>query len=207
MKIFKLSFLLFSLTMGAAPSSAQVFYEYPGAPVVPEVKPAVGSYIAVGDNLFRMGGYGRFNVTRYADMGLELLFDREHKKWMAGAGGDLKYGIVPVSVTLPFDLSLNAGLGFLSGNNKTVIQVPIGAVISRPLELRDGNELTPYGGVYVLIIHTSTDLDPLPSTSDTDTEVELRGGVNLNLSASADVLAALHLGNGTKFYIGLNWHL
>ncbi len=190
-------------------SSAQVFYEYPGAPVVKENEPVIGSCIGIGDNLFRIDGYARFNVSPDMDFGLELVFDNFHDNWRYGAGGDVKYAIVPNDATMPFDLSLNGGFGFESGSDITTLIFPIGGVISRPLELASGRTLVPYGGIYMLIVHTSidTNISGVGSTSNTDTDVELRGGMNFNVDDHADLFAALHLGAGTRFYIGINWHL
>lgn len=188
-------------------ADAQVFYAYPGAPVVSDEQPAIGPFIAIGDDLFRLAGYGRFNVTNQMDMGLELVFDLINDDWFAGAGGDLKYSIIPVDREMPFDLSLNAGIGFTSGNDITMILAPIGAVVSRPVKLSDGNVLTPYGGVYVLIEHVSIDAGPFGDVSDTDTDVELRAGVSLELMNNLDVFTALHIGSGNKFYVGLNFRL
>jgi hypothetical protein len=203
----KFILMLAALVVLSTQAQAQVFYEFPGAPVTKEHEPVLGPYIAIGDDLVRLGAYGRFNVTRLTDLGLELVFDNQNDDWRIGAGGDVKYAIVPTSVTLPFDLSLNAGFGFESGGDVTTILVPIGGVISRPLELASGRVLTPYGGVYVLIIHTSVDGPPGFDASDTDADVELRTGISVQMKDQADVFAALHLGSGTRFYIGLNWHL
>ena len=190
-------------------ASGQVFYEYPGAPVVKENEPVIGSCLRIGDNLFRIDGYARFNVSPDMDFGLELVFDNFHDNWRYGAGGDVKYAIVPTDATMPFDLSVNGGFGFESGDDITTLIFPFGGVISRPLELASGRTLTPYGGVYLLLLHTSidTNIPGVGSTSDTDTDVEIRGGVNFNVADQADLFAALHLGAGNRFYIGLNWHL
>lgn len=198
---------LILLTIPSEKAGAQVFYQFPGAPVVTDEHPAIGPAIAIGDNLFRINGYGRFNVTSHMDMGLEVVFDDIHDNWFAGAGGDVKYAIAPVDYEMPFDISLNAGIGFNTGNDITTIQVPFGAVISRPLKLSSGNVLTPYGGLYILIDHVSYDAGPHGNYSDTDTDVELRLGSSLRLASSTDIFAALHLGSGTKFYVGMNFRL
>ena len=57
----------------APAAGAQVFYMYPGAPPVKKNEPAVGATIAFGDNLFRILGYGRFNVNKVSDIGVEVL--------------------------------------------------------------------------------------------------------------------------------------
>ena len=195
-------FTVTALVCVCATASAQVFYEYPGAPVVTENEPVIGTCLGIGDELFRIDGYARFNLSPTMDLGLELLFDNFDENWRYGAGGDVKYAIVPKDVTMPFDLSLNGGFGFESGNDITTLVFPVGGLISRPLELSSGRTLVPYGGVYLLLVHTS-----VGSFSNTESDVELRGGANFNVDDQADLFAALHLGAGTMFYIGINWHL
>ena len=70
--IFVLSILLSLLP---ARTIAQVFYQFPEAPVVNPGEFATGPYFTIGDNeIFRLGGFGRMNATKYFDVGAELLF-------------------------------------------------------------------------------------------------------------------------------------
>jgi hypothetical protein len=112
-------FAVTALACMCAVVSAQVFYEYPCATVAPENQPMIGSCIGIGDELFRIDGYARFNMSPVMDLGLELVFDESNDHWRSGAGGDIKYAIVPTDVTMPFDLSVNGGFGFQSGNHIT----------------------------------------------------------------------------------------
>jgi hypothetical protein len=198
-----------ALLSWSAGAFAQVFYEYPAAPAVGENKPVFGPAIAFGDHLFRVNGFARFNISAPMDFGLELVFDNISDVSRFGIGGDLKYTFIPPEdMTMPFDLSFNAGFGYESGGNLTDIVVPLGAIISRSIEIEPSRLLTPYAGVYLLILHSSFDSDGTRGTvSDTNTDVELRGGASFGITEAADIFTALHLGSGTKFYIGLNWHL
>ncbi|GEM_PF-1817441 len=198
--------LTFLFCFAVHPADAQVFYEYPGAPVVKDSEPAVGPYVSIGDNLLRIGGYGRFNAARDMDAGLELVIDRIHGKSFIGAGGDVKYAIIPANANLPFDWAVNAGIGFITGNDITDLIVPLGTIISRPLELANGSILSPYGGIYVLIIHNSVDT-ALGTISNTNTDVELRAGASLELKPNMNIFSAFHVGSGSKFYIGVNFKL
>jgi len=196
------------LLLGAG-ASAQVFYEYPAAPVVRENEPVFGPAIAIGEHdLFRVNGFARFNISVPMDLGLELVLDNVSDVTRFGVGGDIKYQFIPPEdMTMPFDLAFNAGFGFESGGDVTTIVIPIGALISKSIEIAPSRLVTPYAGVYLLILHTSIDAGRYGDVSDTDTDVELRGGASVSITDMADVFAALHLGSGTKFYIGLNWHL
>ena len=206
-----------SLLLVCSGSSAQVFYQYPAAPVVPENEPVFGPAIGIGEDLFRVNGFARFNISVPMDLGLEIVFDRfdtsgdgvgnDDSVWRFGAAADVKYAFIPPDdMTMPFDLSFNAGFGFESGGDDTNIVVPVGAMISKPVEIAPSRLFTPYAGVYLLILHTSSD-DGGTDVSKTETDVELRGGASVSVTDIADIFAALHLGFGTKFYIGLNWHL
>lgn len=203
------------LVVAASAANAQVFYLYPGAPVVKDAEPAMGATFGIGEDIFRLLGYTRFNINEQTDLGLELVIDRldndvpgADDAWRLGAGVDVKYAIVPHNTSLPFDLAVNAGFGFESGGDLTNINIPLGGLISRPLELSDGKVVIPYGGVYILITHYSWDVDiPGVDNDDTDTDVELRGGARLVLKENTSVFGTLHVGAGTMFYLGLNLSL
>ncbi len=192
---------------------AQVFHSYPGAPVVKDTESAAGAALGIGDDLLRMIGYARFNVNANTDFGLELVLDHWDvpfvgNEWRIGAGADVKYAIVPKNSTLPFDLSANAGLGFESGGDVTNVNIPLGAVISRPFELNNGRVIVPHGGVFILISHFSYDVSgPGFDNDDTDTDVELRMGAKTAISNSTGAYVTLHLGAGNMFFFGFDVRL
>jgi hypothetical protein len=189
-------------------SQAQVFYEYPMAPVVQRDEFATGSFFAVGkDDLFRVGGFGRLSATKYVDLGIELLFDHADGDFRWGAGADVKLSVFPSNTALPFDLALNTGLGFLLDDDVTIIQVPLGAVISSPFKLNSGKLLVPYVGVYVLIVNIDREFTNRPGFSDTDVDVELRAGLSYEIAPVADLFATLHLGVDELFYLGISFGL
>ena len=190
----------------ALPAGAQVYHMYPGAPVVEKDAPALGVTIGFGDHLFRTLGYGRFNINPVADIGVEVVADNGNDVWRSGAGADFKYGIVPKESTLPFDLAVNGGIGFITGGDVTNVDIPLGGLISRPVELGNGGVLVPYGGVYVLIDYASWSTGTVDE-SDWTTDVELRGGAGYQITKSALAYANLQFGAGTKFYIGIKFIL
>lgn len=209
-----------ALAVMTSAAGAQVYYLYPGAPVVKSDQPVIGSTIGIGDDLFRILGYARFNISDVTDLGLELVLDHvdrgvgldSNDGWRFGVGADFKYSVVPRNTSLPFDLSVNAGLGFESGLDYTNIDVPIGGVVSRPIELNNGRVIAPYGGLYVVISHVSFDIDPLPAyrhvdNDDTEVDVELRAGTKLQINDTSFVFATLHVGNETMLFLGLDVRL
>ena len=205
--------ILVAVMTAVSPARAQVFHSYPGAPVVKDTEPAAGAALGIGDDLLRIIGYARFNVNANTDFGLELVLDHWDvpfvgDEWRVGAGADVKYAIIPKNSTLPFDLAVNAGLGFESGGDVTNLNVPLGGLISRPLELNNGRVIVPYGGVYVLISHFSYDVSaPGFDNDDTDTDVELRLGAKTSINDSTGAYVTLHLGAGNMFFFGFDVRL
>ena len=206
-----LAFAAFMAAMSlAGPTRAQVFYTYPGAPPVKDLEPAVGANLGLGDNLLRIVGYGRFNINKVSDVGIEIVLDNldgsGRNGWRIGAGGDYKYAIVPKENNLPFDLAVNGGFGLETGADFTSILIPLGAIISRGFEIDDGGRLvTPYGGVYMIIAHNSFDSAPgVSSSSKTDVDIELRAGGAVLINKAMSFYATLNVGAGTRFYLGIN---
>ncbi len=185
--------------------SSQVFYQYPGAPVVKAGEFVTGPYFAIGEHeTFRFGGFGRMNATEYADVGFELLFNVSEGDWAYGAAGDVKFGVLPTTDRFPFDLSVTAGLGAITRDNFRLIQFPVGGIISSPFKLERGNTLVPYLGVYLLIVDTKLERENAPDIKDTDVDVELRGGLRYTLTAGPDLWAAVHLGRDTMVMVGMS---
>src|SRR5258706_16165825 len=59
----------------ATGAGAQVFYSYPGARPVTDASPSLGLVAGFGDNLIRLGGFGRFNPSPSADLRAEALYN------------------------------------------------------------------------------------------------------------------------------------
>jgi hypothetical protein len=185
---------------------AQVFYQFPGAPVVKAGEFATGPYFTIGDDeIFRLGGFARMNATKYFDVGAELLFGSMDGDGQWGGGVDIKFSLFPPTASIPFDLSATAGAGAVSGDAARIIQVPFGGIISSPFTLDNGGQLVPYLGVYMLIVDTKIKIQNVPDTSDTDIDVELRGGLKYTLAAGPDIFAAFHIGRDGLFMIGVNF--
>lgn len=200
---------LATAVLAAGAAHAQVFYQYPSAPVVTDAEPAVGGVFGVGENsLLRFLGFGRFNISTNFDLGMELVADNVEiytgSDWRFGLGADVKYSIRPSSVDLPFDLSALAGFGFESGGSLTTYNIPVAGVISHALELQNGRSVVPFGGVYVVVWHGSYSLTGLPSYSDTDVNVEMRLGSSIELWDSGDAFFVVHVADEFLFTVGFN---
>jgi len=205
--------LMFALAMTALAcvagvSHAQVYFMYPGAPPVPGDQPAVGANIGIGDDVFRLLGYTRFNINEVSDLGIELVLDNGSSgfggdSWRVGAGGDYKYMIVPQDNQLPFDLAVGGGFGFQTGGDVTNFNILGGGLVSRPLEMNNGKIVVPYGGLYLIYSHTSFD-NALVSTSDNDLDVEVRGGASISFSETLRGYITLHIGSNFMAFFGLN---
>lgn len=207
--LFLMALVIATATAG---SNAQVFYAYPAAPPVSDTKPAVGGGLGITSDQLRLLGFGRFQLAPSFDLGLEVALDRRSNlgingndaNWRFGLGGDVKRSIIPSGHQLPFDLAAQAGFGFQSGGHLTTIDVPFGAVASRPVRLDNGREFVPYGGLYLVIRHTSFDLPAPFDAGNTDLDVDFRVGSSVALFDSGDAFVTLHISNDVMVFFGYN---
>jgi hypothetical protein len=72
--------------------------------------------------------------------------------------------------------------------------------------MEDGDVLTPFLGVYLLIVNVDIDL-PQGSFSDTDVDVELRTGLRYTLASDLDLYGSFHLGRDALFALGFVFDL
>ena len=195
------------LLVFCSPTFAQVFYQYPDAPTVEAGRFDVGTYLSGGEDLFRWGGFGRLGIVHYWDVGFEVLVESFNGDWRGGAGGDLRYQLLPTTSKLPFDLSADVGFGFASGNDVTIYQAPVGAIISSPLKTDNGTLITPFLGVYAVFTRTKATPSGLPEVSDNDVEAMLRGGVSVGLTENLKIYGTLQLGPQDLGSLGLSYRL
>jgi len=190
---------------------AQVFYSYPGARPVTDQSPSLGLVAGFGDNLIRLGGFGRFNLSPVADLGIEGIYDNidtagsGEDTGFGGAGIDGKYALLSATEETPVDLSVQVGAGFLAGSDILQIRVPFGGMASHDFVVDNDRTIVPFGGVYFVFNYFK--VDGLPAgvdDSDTDFDVEMRVGASAEIIARGSVFAALHAGDGTMFFIGFN---
>jgi len=189
---------------------AQVFYSYPGARPVTDYSPSLGAVAGFGDNLIRLAGFARFNVTPASDLGVEVVYDNAGSEGadddvgFGGAGVDFRYGIVAAGDNSPLDVAAQAGGGFLTRSDYLNLRFPLGVVASRDIVLKDERILVPYGGIYVLIDYVDISGGPGSDQSDTDADVELRLGISAEIVKKGSLFAALHVGDDTMFFVGFN---
>src|SRR5712672_4168163 len=104
----------------ATGAGAQVFYSYPGARPVTDTSPSLGLVAGFGDNVVRLGGFGRFNLSSKSDLGLEAVFNNVKSEsagndtGSGGAGLDGKYLFFPAREDMQVDIAAQVGAGFLA---------------------------------------------------------------------------------------------
>jgi hypothetical protein len=184
---------------------AQVFYQYPDATTVEPGRFDVGTYLSGGEDLFRWAG--RLGIASYWDVGFEVLVESFSSDWRGGAGGDLRYQLLPSTSKLPFDLSADVGFGFASGSDVKLYQAPVGALISSPLNTDNGTVITPFLGVYAVYVRTKTTPAGSPQVTHNDVEAMLRGGVSVNLTENLEIFGTLQLGPQDLASLGINYRL
>lgn len=189
-------------------ADAQVYQPYWTARPVVDDSPALGGAVGFGDSMFRFAGHARFSITSASDLGLELVFDNFEDDvgddtHLFGGGLDYKYLVVADGARLPFDLAAQACVGMEWGDGLSLLTVPFGFLGSKSILLADdGREITPFGGAYVVIEHTS--VDGPGDNDDTDVSAEIRLGTAFQIAGQKRAYAALHLGNGTMFFLGFS---
>lgn len=187
---------------------AQVYQPYWTARPVDTDSPALGGAVGFGDDMFRFAGHARFNISSASDLGLELVFDNFDTDFddthYYGGGLGFKYLAVAQGERLPFDLAAQACFGMEWGNDTTQMVVPFGFLGSKSIAVDedDGRLLTPFTSAYVVVEHTSYDAAGVDD--DTDVNVEIRLGAAFEVAARTNVYAALHIGNGTMFFLGFS---
>jgi hypothetical protein len=200
----------FVLFIGVAAANAQVFYSYPGARPVTDTSPSLGLVAGFGDNVVRLGGFGRFNLSPRSDLGLEAMFnnvkveDSTDDTAYGGGGIDGKYLFFESRQDMQIDIAANVGAGFLTRNDYLNVHVPIGAIASHDFVMNDGRLITPYAGLYVLVDYIKIEGPEGVHNSDTDSDAEIRIGASAEIVKRGSLFAALHAGNGTMFFIGFN---
>jgi hypothetical protein len=193
---------------------AQVFYSYPGARPVTDTSPSLGLVSGFGDNVVRLGGFGRFNLTSVADLGLEVMFenveieDTTDDTGYWGAAADGKYLLISADEGNTLDVAAQVGAGIMTRDDYLLVHVPFGAVASHDFVMNDGRRIVPYGGVYFLFdyldVNAPAGSPPDYDESSTDFDVEMRIGASAEIVKRGSLFAALHAGNGTMFFLGFN---
>jgi hypothetical protein len=204
--------IVIALVLGFAGSArAQVFYSYPGARPVVDTSVSLGLVAGFGDNLVRLEGFGRFNLTSSADLGLEAVWDNVDPEGpggddtnLLGAGADGKLLLVAADDDSPLDIAAQLGAGFLTDDDYFLLHIPFGAIASHDFVMNDGRRIVPYGGVYFLFDYASFDAPPGSDDSETDFDVEMRVGASAEIVRRGSLFAALHAGQETMFFLGFN---
>jgi hypothetical protein len=199
------------LALAASGVQAQVFYSYPGAKPVTDLSPSLGLVAGFGDNVIRLGGFGRFNISSVADLGVEAMYQNVDTDGSGkdtgygGAGIDGKYALMFANENTPLDASVQAGVGFLSRSDYLQIHVPFGGIASHDFVYAGDRKIVPFAGVYFVWDYVK--ISGLPGGGDdssTDFDVEMRIGASAEIISRGSVFASLHAGNGTMFFIGFN---
>ncbi len=194
----------------ASSARAQVFYSFPGAKPVSDESPSLGLVAGFGDNVVRLGGFGRFNLSQKSDLGLEAMYHNvknevtDDDTGYYGAGIDGKWWFFEARQDMQIDIAANLGAGFLTRDDSWDIRVPIGAIASHDFIMNDGRLITPYAGFYLIVDHFRTEGPEGSHNSDTDSDAEIRIGASAEIVKKGSLFAALHAGNGTMFFVGFN---
>jgi len=206
--LYRLAAIVIVTLVVATPAAAQVFFTYPDAHVVQKTRIFMGPYVAAGpNNLYRASGYARLGMTDFLEGGVELVAERRDGETIGGGGLDLKFGLLPDSQAIPFDIALNVGVGFLRNDALRVFQIPLGGIISAAYDLESGRVFIPYLGAYLLIVDTKSQRNTSTPVTNTDWDAELRLGAQYRINPSFAMYASIHFGREGLFLFGLDFRL
>jgi hypothetical protein len=219
--------VLVVLLAAARPAGAQVFGQFAGArPVTGDAMP-LGTHVTFQDNALRWVAQGRMAFGERFDAGLQfglLSVDAgslDRTDILIGLDG--KYLIVEDGEEIPFDISIDGGIGVaLQGDvdnpspppskfdGGTVTLFHVSGQTSKTFELSNGHAIVPYASLVLVVSRFSIDIETPSGTvseSDTDTDASVRFGTTYELSKTVSLLGEVEIGDDATFGAGLSFVL
>ncbi len=211
-----LALLIVVLSFSAGDCLAQVFGHFSSAGTVGRYGRSAGAYFIVSDDVIGLLSQFRYGPADALDIGLQIGVETVDERISVGGffseeddtrvllAGDAKYLIRGADEELPFDISLDFGVGYVDLEDASrFLFKASGQGAWRGHEPRSRG-LEPYIGLVVAAKRTAIDL-PRGDETDIDNDLEVRLGTVYRLSAVASVVAELQAGDDTSFGLGLNF--
>lgn len=191
-------------------SNAQVFGQFGGAAPLPMNGHLGGIYLRMSGSDLSLLGQLRLSLYPNIDFGFVGGLSRVDvggvNRTAIKLGADVKTQVARHSETFPLDLSLGAALGIDNAEDFTVLSVGPMAQLSRPLLLRNGQTLMPYGGVGFMFARANAGGD-----NATDLSVPVRIGAEYHMQPGAILIAEFQLAlsdevnDDVLFALGVNF--
>lgn len=191
-------------------SNAQVFGQFGGAAPLPMNGHLGGIYLRMSSSDLSLLGQLRLSLYPNIDFGFVGGLSRVDvggvNRTAIKLGADVKTQVARHSETFPLDLSLGAALGIDNAEDFTVLSVGPMAQLSRPLALRNGQTLVPYGGLGFMFARANAGGD-----NATDLSVPVRVGAEYRMQPGAILIAEFQLAlsdevnDDVLFALGVNF--
>ncbi len=107
-------------------------------------------FMLAGDDAFRTGFSARFNLTRIADLGLQLGLDRACEQSLFGGGADVKLVLLQSRKNLPLSVALDGSVGYLGKHDLNQTIFGFGILASGVIETSPGRAIEPYASFVLL---------------------------------------------------------
>lgn len=167
---------------------------------------SIGSgFVSVYEDGFGVLGQYRTGIGGYGDLGGKLgLIDYDPGDQTGVLIGiDYKYQIMEVRIEDPIDMSVGGMMDLSLLEDFKTISFGAFLVGSRPIPMRSGRNIIPYGRLILRIDRTDPDIGP----SDSDFNIGLNAGGKLEVSGSTNVFLELQLDEQTALYLGVTFGL
>lgn len=196
--------------------SGQVFGHFSAAHVVGYDEKSAGAYFTLADDTIGLLSQFRYGVSGAVDFGLQLGFESmddfvETQGFLRTDGdthlllaGDLKYMVRDADDEIPFDLSLDFGVGFRDMKMASSLLFSLGGQTGWRGHEPESRGLEPYLGLELIVDRMTVDL-PQGDKTETNNDLEVRIGTAYRVADGASLTAEIHAGDETSFGVGINF--
>jgi hypothetical protein len=190
----------------ASVAGAQTFGQFTTAR--PSAEGEGSLFMVAGNDAFRTGATGRFNLSDAADFGLELGLDRVCDESFLGGGVDFKLVLLRDTPELPLSLALDASFGALFSDAVGRYPFDFGILASGVIAPSSFWEIEPYASFVVQVERrdkrSSSASCLCPHGSETDTDTFVRAGVRFGVTDETQVIFEADLGETSLFGAAFN---
>ena len=218
MKYFAaLAFSALTLLSGADVCSGQAFGHFTPARVLGDDRQSAGAYFTVQDDIIGLLSQFRYGASDALDFGFQLgvqsVDDRVSRGGLFGdegdshllIAGDAKYLLRGADDEIPFDLSLDFGIGLIDMERGKNVLFTLGGQGGWRGREPESRGLEPYLGIALVVERTTLELLPDGDKTETDNDLEVRVGTAYRVAEIAFIVAEIQAGRETAFGVGLNF--
>jgi hypothetical protein len=212
--VLALSGLMLSSWAGLC--SGQAFGHFTAAKTLGPDGQSAGAYFIVQDDMIGALSQFRYGASDALDFGFQLgirsvddYVNRSGLKEDAGdthllISGDAKYMLREADYEIPFDLSLDFGVGLADMDGANNLLFTLGGQGGWRGHEPESRGLEPYLGVVMVVERTTLEMEGGDKT-ETDTDLEIRVGTQYIMARAVSLVAEIQAGRETAFGVGLSF--